>query len=133
MTRTTIVRLFIAGLIAFGAAVVLLLVVAGLAVFGSVFASPDVVDVRPGPLFGAAIGVAIPAMLLVAAALVLHFVAWIGALIDTSGRPDKGVFVAILVLGVLGMLLIADLVYLVAERPAPPEVTTGDRRAMRAA
>jgi hypothetical protein len=116
MTRNTILRTFVAALVTLGACVVLLLVAGGLAVTGGTLISsgPDVYRFEPGPFIITAIVVAAPALLLALASVVLSLVAWIGALVDTARSPDKTLFVALLVVGVLGMLLIADLIYVLA-------------------
>jgi hypothetical protein len=121
MTRNQILRIFVAALIALAACVVLLLAAGGAAISGSVLIQQgqEIVGVRPGPLLGLAIGLSVPALLLAIASIVLSLIAWIGALIDTGQRPEKGLFVAVLVVGVLGMMLIADLVYVIATSTGP--------------
>jgi small-conductance mechanosensitive channel len=116
MTRNQILRMFVAALVALGACLVLLMAAGGAAISGSVLIQrgTDVVGVRPGPLLGLAIGLGIPAVLLGLASVVLSLVAWVGALVDTGRRPEKTLFIALLVVGVLGMLLVADLVYVLA-------------------
>ena len=53
-------------------------------------------------------------LLIVIAGGVAQFVAWIGALMNTSRLEDKTWFILLLVLGLLSFGLIAMLVYVVA-------------------
>lgn len=130
MTRNQILRMFVAALVALGACVVLLLVAGGVAISDSVLIrrGPDVVRIEPGPLLGLAIGLAVPAVLLAVVSVVLSLIAWIGALVDTGRRPDKTLFVALLVVGLIGMLLVADLVYVLATGNDTDRAGLADRR-----
>ena len=132
MTRSTVVRMFIAALVALGACVVLLLAAGGIAIGGSVLIrrGPDVVGLQPGPLLGVAIAVAVVAVLVAVASVVLSLIVWVAALVDTGRRPDKALFVVVLVVGVLGMLLIADLIYVLATGNDTAERALTDRGAM---
>lgn len=121
MTRNTIVRTFVAALGALGGCVVAVLAAAGVALSGSVLIrrGADVVELGSGPLLGVAIALAVLAALLAVTSVVLSLVAWIAALVETGRRTDKALFIAVLVVGVLGMILVADLVYVVATGTEP--------------
>jgi hypothetical protein len=54
------------------------------------------------------------AMLLLLFAAVSHFVAWIGAVLNTAQLPDKTWFVVLLVVGLLGLVFIATVAYVIA-------------------
>jgi hypothetical protein len=54
------------------------------------------------------------AMLLLLFAAVVHFVAWIGAVLNTAQLPDKTWFVVLLVVGLLGLVFIATVAYVIA-------------------
>jgi hypothetical protein len=55
-------------------------------------------------------------MLLLLLAAVAHFVAWIGAVLNTAQLPDKTWFVVLLVVGLLGLvfIFIATVAYVIA-------------------
>ena len=59
-----------------------------------------------------------------------HFVAWIGAVLNTAHLPDKTRFVVLLVVGLLGFVFIGTIAYVIAgpdgleateEASAPPQ------------
>jgi hypothetical protein len=52
--------------------------------------------------------------LLLLFAAVTHFVAWIGAVLNTAQLPDKTWFVVLLVVGLLGLVFIATVAYVIA-------------------
>jgi hypothetical protein len=54
------------------------------------------------------------AILLLLFAAVAHFVAWIGAVLNTAQLPDKTWFVVLLVVGLLGLVFIATVAYVIA-------------------
>jgi hypothetical protein len=47
-------------------------------------------------------------------AAVAHFVAWVGAVLNTAQLPDKTWFVVLLVVGLLGLVFIATIAYVIA-------------------
>jgi hypothetical protein len=53
-------------------------------------------------------------MLILLFAAVAHFVAWIGAVLNTAQRPDKTWCVVLLVVGLLGLVFIATAAYVIA-------------------
>jgi hypothetical protein len=50
---------------------------------------------------------------------ILHFVAWIGAMVNTARSSDKTWFILLLVLGLLGLQLFIMIAYLVAGPDVP--------------
>jgi hypothetical protein len=54
------------------------------------------------------------AVLLLLFAAVAHFVAWIGAVLNTAHLPDKTWCVVLLVVGLLGLVFIATVAYVIA-------------------
>ena len=125
MPKHTIVRLFLASVVAAGAATVLLVVAVGLAVANDVFVmrGPDVVGVRGGTFGWVMIALAVLAVLVLVGAAIAQFVAWLGAVLNTSRLEDKTWFVILLVTGLLSFGFIAMIVYVVAGpdgvRPVP--------------
>lgn len=125
MPKHTIVRLFLASVVAAVAATVLLLVAGGLAVANDVFVmrGPDVVGVRPGTFGWVLVALAVIAVLVLTGAAIAQFVAWLGAVLNTSRLEDKTWFVILLVTGLLSFGLLAMIVYVIAGpdgvRPGP--------------
>ena len=127
MPRSVIAKLFYGSLIAIGAAIIVFVVAAAIAFNGSslIMDGPDVVGVR-SPWGWTAAVVAVVATLVLIAASIAQFVAWIGMLIESAPLPSKTWFVVLLVTGLLGFGLVAMLVYLLAV-PAPGTETAGTR------
>ena len=136
MRKTTIVKLFIGSLIGLGAAVVLLLVAGGLALWNGTFVmdGPDVVGVEPSVFGGTMIALGIIAILTMVAAGVVQFLAWIGAVLNTAQLEDKTWFVVLLVLGLLSLGFPAMIAYVVAgpdgavQTPAVADATSDRAR-----
>ena len=62
-----------------------------------------------------------------AAAGVVQFVTWIGVVLNTAELASKGWLVATLVVGLLGFVFIANLIYVIAgpdghQPPSPPAI-----------
>jgi hypothetical protein len=74
-------------------------------------------------LVAALLGLMGLALLLLLSAAVAHFVAWIGAVLNTAQLPDKTWFVVLLVVGLLGLVFIATVAYVIA---APDGVKAKD-------
>lgn len=125
MAKTTIGRLLWGSLIAFGSALILLAVAAGLALAnGSLVKNgPDVTGIRENAFGWVMVGLAGVAALVMIAAAVTQFVAWVGAVINTAGLKDKTWFIILLVTGLLSFGFIAMIIYLVAGPEDPPPVT----------
>lgn len=116
MPKHTIVRLFLASVVAAVAATVLLLVAGGLAVANDVFVmrGPDVVGIRPGTFGWVMVALAVIAVLVLTGAAIAQFVAWLGAVLNTSRLEDKTWFVILLVTGLLSFGVLAMIVYVIA-------------------
>lgn len=114
MSRSTITRLVLWSLGTLVAGAILFIVAAALVVSANGRLPNDVglVDLGGAPA-AFVVSAVLLAVLLFLASLVLALVGWIGALVETAALPEKGWFVAILVVGVLGMILVADLVYVI--------------------
>jgi hypothetical protein len=80
---------------------------------------PDVVGVRSTPGGWALILLAVVGPLAMIGAVIGQFVAWIGAVVNTSQLQDKTWFVVLLVCGLLSFGFIAMVVYLAAGPPDP--------------
>ncbi|SFN54538.1 hypothetical protein [Mycetocola miduiensis] len=118
MSRSVIAKLFYGSLIA----IVIAIAVLGAAIaFGSssfTMDGSDVVGIQSAFGWGT-VAVGASAVLVIVAASVAQFVAWIGALINTAPLENKTWFVILLVSGLLGFGLIAMLVYLLTEPHGP--------------
>src|SRR5438552_891870 len=95
MAKTTIRSLFVGSLVAFGGALVLLVVAGALALANGslVKDGPDVTGIRETPFGWVMAGLAAAAILVMLAAAVTQFVAWVGAVINTAGLKDKTWFI----------------------------------------
>lgn len=116
VSERTIRQFFIGSVVALAASVVLLVVAAWVAIAGGTFVveGTEVVDVRSGASSWVALSIGSVGGLVLVAAAVGQWVAWIGAVVRTAALPDKTWFVVLLVVGLLGFTFLVTLVYLVA-------------------
>jgi hypothetical protein len=124
MAKTTIRSLFWGSLVAFGGALVLLAVAGALALANGslVRDGPDVTGIRATPFGWVMAGLAAVAIVVMLAAAVTQFIAWVGAVINTAGLKDKTWFIILLVTGLLSFGFIAMIIYLIAGPDDPPPV-----------
>lgn len=125
VSRAMVVRWFFGSLIGLAGGVVLLVVAGALALANDVFImrGPDVVGIRSGALAWTLAGLVALAVLVLMAAAVAMFVAWIAAVLNTASLPSKTWFVVLLVVGLLGFVFVAALAYVIAG----PDGTTVNR------
>ena len=116
MTKSLVVKLFWGSIIGLVAGLVLMGITFALAISNDIFimSGPDVTGVKSGVLPWTLLGLMGLAMLLLLFAAVVHFVAWIGAVLNTAQLPDKTWFVVLLVVGLLGLVFIATVAYVIA-------------------
>lgn len=116
MTKSLVVKLFWGSLIGLVAGLILMGITFALAINNDIFimSGPDVTGIKSGVLPWILIGLCALAMLLLLFAAVVHFVAWIGAVLNTAQLPDKTWFVVLLVVGLLGLVFIATVAYVIA-------------------
>jgi len=116
MTKSTVTKIFIGSLFAIAGGVVLLGAALFLAYANGTFImrGPDVVGIHASAFTWSMAAVAIVGMLAVIGGALAQFVAWIGAVLNTSRLEDKTWFIVLLVLGMLSFGFIAMIVYLVA-------------------
>jgi hypothetical protein len=116
MTKSTIVKLFWGSLIGLVAGLVLVGVTGALAISNDIFvmSGPDVTGVKASVLSWTLLGLLGLAILILLLAGVAHFVAWIGAVLNTAQLSDKTWFVVLLVVGLLGLVFIATAAYVIA-------------------
>ena len=125
MSKTTIRKLFVASLVAIAGGLVLLAGAGALAYANGSFVmhGPDVVGVHATPFGWVMIGLAGVAILVLIAAAITQFAAWVGAVLHTAELEDKTWFVVLLVTGLLSFGFIAMVVYLIAGPKDPRPVT----------
>jgi hypothetical protein len=116
MSKQTITRLFVGSLIAVIVGIVLALIGVALAFASGAFivSGHDVATVEPIRLTATAILSMVVGGLGIVGGAIGQFVAWIGAVINTSKLEDKTWFILLLVLGLLSFGFIAMLVYVLA-------------------
>jgi hypothetical protein len=116
MTKSTIVKLFWGSLIGLVAGLVLIGITFALAISNDIFvmSGPNVTGIKSGALSWTLLGLIGLAVLILLSAAVAHFVAWIGAVLNTAQLPDKTWFVVLLVVGLLGLVFIATIAYVIA-------------------
>ncbi len=116
MTKSTVTKIFIGSLFAIAGGVVLLVAGLFLAFVNGTFImrGPDVVGIHPSAFTWSMAGLAVVGILAVVGGALAQFVAWIGAVLNTSRLEDKTWFIVLLVLGLLSFGFIAMVVYLVA-------------------
>lgn len=113
MTKPTITRIFVGSLIAIAGGFLLMLG-AGLTAYlngAFIMNGPDVVGVQSSGLGLTMIGLAIVGCLAMAGGGIGQFVAWIGAVLNTSKLEDKTWFILLLVLGLLSFGFIPMVIY----------------------
>jgi len=116
MSKATVTKLFIAGLIAVAAGAVAMVIAVGAAFASDVFvvSGPDVVGVNGSPLAFALLGVAFIGGLAIIGGAIAGFVSWIGALLNTSQLQSKTWFLVLLLLGIFNLGFFAMIAYLIA-------------------
>jgi hypothetical protein len=116
MTKSLVVKLFWGSLIALAAGLVFMGVSAALAISNDIFvmSGPDVTGIKSGALAWTLLGLMGLAILILLLSAVTHFVAWIGAVLNTANLPDKTWFVVLLIVGLLGFVFIATVAYVIA-------------------
>ncbi len=116
MSKATVTRLFIGGLIAFGAGAIIAVLAIGIAVANDTFvmAGNDIAAIQGGSLSWALISVAILGGLAAAGGVIAGFVAWIGAVLNTWQLESKAWFVGLVLLGIFNFGFIAMIAYVIA-------------------
>jgi hypothetical protein len=116
MSKQTVTRLFVGSLIAIVAGIVFAAVGVRFAFASGAFviSGADVTTVEPIRFTAAAIVTITIGTLGIVGGAIGQFVAWIGAVINTSRLEDKTWFILLLVLGLLSFGFIAMLVYVLA-------------------
>jgi H+/Cl- antiporter ClcA len=129
MTKSTVTKTFVASLIAIVAGLLLVAVGIVLAMATGTFemTGPDVTGFQLSASAPAAISLAFVGVIAIIGGWFGQFIAWIGAVVNTSRLEDKTWFVVLLVLGLLSFGFIAMLVYVLAgpDGTAPQKEAAG--------
>jgi hypothetical protein len=132
MTKSTVTKTFFGSLIAIvaGLFVVALGFMLALGTGSFEMTGPDVTGFHLSASAPATFGLAFIGVIAIVSGAIGQFVAWIGAVVNTSRLEDKTWFVLLLVLGLLSFGFIAMLVYVIAgpdgtATPAQPTRSTG--------
>lgn len=129
MSKATVTRLFVGGVVAAVAGIVLGLGALGVAFAGGalVMSGPDVAGITSSSFAWAMVGLVILGVLAIIGGSIAGLVAWIGALLNTAQLNDKTWFVVLLVLGIWNLGFIAMIAYLIAGPDGPRQ--SADRSA----
>jgi hypothetical protein len=116
MTKSTVTRVFIAGLIAVAAGAILTIAAVSLAFATNVFITSgmDVIDVRASTLAWSLLGLGIVGAVAVIGGLITGLVAWIGALLNTWQLESKAWFAVLLLTGIFNFGFLAMVAYVIA-------------------
>ena len=132
MSKSTVTKLFVGGLIAVVGGIILAAAAIGVAFANGAFVmtGPDVTGINPSGFTATLIVLITLGTLAIVGGAISQFVAWIGAVINTARLEDKMWFILLLVLGLLSFGFIAMLVYILAgpdgtRRTHAPPATTG--------
>jgi hypothetical protein len=125
MSKPTITKLFVGSLIALVGGLVLMVVGLLLAFANGAFqmTGPDVTGVNSTALSWSMVALVVVGALAMLGGAIGQFVAWIGAVLNTSHLEDKTWFILLLVLGLLSFGFIAMLVYVIGGPDGTTEPT----------
>ena len=116
MSKATVARLFIGGVIALAAGAVLAIATVWVASANDVFvlAGADIVDVRASGLAWSLLGIGTVGGLAIVGGIIAGLVSWIGALLNTWQLESKTWFAVLLLTGLFNFGFVAMIVYLIA-------------------
>ena len=116
MSKLTVTRLFVSGVVAVIAGVVaaVFFVFWAFASGGFVVSGQDVVGLNGTGFTWTLIGLIVASGFVILGGIIAGVVAWIGALLNTVQLPDKTWFVLLLVLGLLSFGFFAMIAYVIA-------------------
>ena len=135
MFKTTVTRLFIGSLLAFGAGALVSILAIALAIANDVFVmnGNDIAAIRGGALAWATLGLALLGGLAAAGGVIAGFVAWIGAVVNTWQLESKAWFAVLVLTGIFNFGFIAMIVYVIAGPDGKAARTTQPATAAAAA
>ncbi len=116
MFKTTVTRLFIGSLIAFGAGAIVSIFAIALAIANDVFVmkGDDIAAIQGGAVAAVLLGLALLGALAAAGGVIAGLIAWIGAVLNTWQLDSKAWFVALVLTGIFNFGFIAMVIYVIA-------------------
>lgn len=131
MTKATVTRLFIGGLVAVAAGTIVAIAAVWLAIGNNVFvmSGADIVGIQGGVAAWTLLGLGLVGGVAFAAGVLAGFVSWIGALFNTWQLESRTWFAVLLLLGIFNFGFLAMIGYLIAG----PDGTSVARRTSSAA
>ena len=116
MFKSTVTRLFLGGLIAAGAGVVVIIAAVSVAFANGVFVMDGtrVVDIQETGLALGLLGFTILGAVAVIGGAIAGLISWIGALLNTWQLESKAWFVGLLLLGIFNFGFFAMIAYVIA-------------------
>ena len=116
MSKATVTRFFIGGLLAVLAGAILAVATVWVAIANDVFVmdGPDIVGLNGSPLGVALVGLGIVGAAAMLAGFISGLVSWIGALLNTARIANKAWFIALLLSGIFSLGFIAMIAYVLA-------------------
>ena len=116
MSKTTVTRFFIGGLLAVLAGAILAIAAVWVAIANDVFImdGPDIVGHGGGSLGVAPVAVALVGSATMLAGFIAGLLSWIGALLNTTRMANKAWFIALLLTGIFSLGFLAMIAYVVA-------------------
>ena len=116
MSKSTVTRLFVGGVIAAAAGVVVIIAAVSTAFANGVFVMEGtrVVDIQETGLAFGLLGFTIIGALAIAGGAITGLVSWIGALLNTWQIESKAWFVGLLLLGIFNFGFFAMIAYVIA-------------------
>jgi len=132
MSKSTVTRLFIGGVIAVAAGATLAVAAVLLALANDVFVivGSDIIDVRSSALAWSLLGLGIVGGIAILGGFAAGFVSWIGALLNTWQLESRTWFAVLLLLGIFNLGFVAMIAYLIA---GPDSATAPELRRTNAA
>jgi phage shock protein PspC (stress-responsive transcriptional regulator) len=116
VTKATLTKIFLAGVLAAIAGGIVVLVTGGIGYANDLFImnGQEVVGLRSGPLTWTLLGVGLVGALAMAAGAIAGLIAWIGALLNVSQLESKIWFVVLLLLGLTNFGILGMIAYIIA-------------------
>jgi len=116
MSKSTVTRLFVGGIVAVIAGLFLTIAAVLIAYFSGAFIinGQDVTGIQPTPQAWTFVVLGLVGVLSLVGGAIAGLVAWIGALLNTAQLEDKTWFILLLVLGLLSFGFVAMLAYVIA-------------------
>ncbi len=116
MTKQTVTRVFVGSLLALFGGLILMFaaMIAAYANGALIMDGPDVTGIQSTFFAGAMLALTIIGFLATVGGAIGQFVAWIGAVLNTSRLEDKTWFIVLLLLGLFSFGFVAMIAYLIA-------------------